>query len=34
MADAVMHVQCSIQDGEIWFRNDREGAVHVEIEEV
>jgi uncharacterized protein YaeQ len=33
LADAVIHVQCSIQDGEIWFRDDREGAVHVEMEE-
>jgi len=33
MADGSMNFQCSIQDGEIWFRDDREGAVRVEMEE-
>ncbi|MCX7031461.1 MAG: YaeQ family protein [Spirochaetes bacterium] len=32
MADGSMNLQCSIQDGEIWFRDDRDGAVRVEME--
>ena len=32
MSDGSMNLQCSIQDGEIWFRDDREGAVRVEME--
>ncbi|MCX7038131.1 MAG: YaeQ family protein [Spirochaetes bacterium] len=31
MSDGTMILQCSIQDGEIWFRDDREGAVRVEM---
>jgi hypothetical protein len=31
MAKTTMHLQCSIQDGEVWFRDDREGAVRVEM---
>ena len=33
MAAPSMNLQCSVQDGEIWFRDDREGAVQVVIEE-
>jgi uncharacterized protein YaeQ len=33
MAAASMSLQCSIQDGEIWFRDDKDGAVRVEMEE-
>jgi uncharacterized protein YaeQ len=32
MAGASMNLQCSIQDGEIWFRDDKDGAVRVEME--
>jgi uncharacterized protein YaeQ len=28
-----MSLQCSVQDGEVWFRNDRQGAVRVEMVE-
>lgn len=31
MASTSMHLQCSIQDGEVWFRDDRDGAVLVEM---
>jgi uncharacterized protein YaeQ len=31
MAAASMSLQCSIQDGEIWFRDERDGAVRVEM---
>ena len=31
MAAPSMRLQCSLQDGEIWFRDDREGAVRVEM---
>ena len=33
MAKSSMSLQCSIQDGEIWFRDEGDGAVRVEIEE-
>jgi uncharacterized protein YaeQ len=33
LADRTMNLQCSIQDGEIWFRDDKQGAVRVEVEE-
>ncbi len=33
MAGATMSLQCSIQDGEVWFRDGNGGAVHVEMEE-
>jgi uncharacterized protein YaeQ len=33
MAGTTMNLQYSIQDGEMWFRDDREGAVLVEMEE-
>jgi uncharacterized protein YaeQ len=33
MADASMKLQCSVQDGEVWFRDDRERAVRVDMEE-
>ena len=33
MAKSSMSLQCSIQDGEIWFRDEEDGAVRVEIEE-
>ena len=32
MAAASMNLQCSIQEGEVWFRDDKEGAVRVEME--
>ncbi len=32
-ADAMMNLQCSIQDGEVWFRDDKGRAVRVEMEE-
>jgi uncharacterized protein YaeQ len=32
MAGASMNLQCSIQDGEIWIRDDGDGAVRVEME--
>ena len=28
-----MSLQCSVQDGEVWFRDDRQGAVRVEMVE-
>jgi uncharacterized protein YaeQ len=31
MAAAAMNLQCSIQDGETWFRDDKDGAVRVDI---
>ena len=31
MASASMSIQCSVQDGEVWFRDDKDGAVRVEI---
>ena len=31
MAAASMSLQCSVQDGEVWFRDDKEGAVQVQI---
>ena len=31
MSESSMNLQCSIQDGEIWFRDDRDGAVQVEM---
>jgi uncharacterized protein YaeQ len=31
MSDGSMNLQCSIQDGEIWFRDDKEGAVRVDM---
>jgi uncharacterized protein YaeQ len=33
MAAASMNLQCSIQEGEIWLRDDKEAAVRVEMEE-
>ena len=33
MAKSSMSLQCSIQDGEIWFRDEGDGAVRVEIGE-
>jgi uncharacterized protein YaeQ len=33
MAAPSMNLQCSIQDGEIWFRDDKQGAARVEMEE-
>jgi len=33
LAASSMSLQCSIQDGEIWFRDDKEGAVRIEMEE-
>jgi uncharacterized protein YaeQ len=33
MAAASMNLQCSIQDGEVWFRGDKEAAVRVEMRE-
>ena len=33
MAAPTMSLQCSIQDGEVWFRDDRDGAVRVEMAE-
>jgi uncharacterized protein YaeQ len=32
LADTSMHLQCSIQDGETWFRDDNGNAVQVEME--
>ncbi|HTO23299.1 MAG TPA: YaeQ family protein [Spirochaetia bacterium] len=32
LADSSMNLQCSVQDGEVWFRDDRENAVRVEME--
>ena len=32
MSSPSMNLQCSIQDGEIWVRDDKEGAVQVGIE--
>lgn len=32
MSRASMSLQCSIQDGQIWVRDDQEGAVQVEME--
>lgn len=29
LADRAMNLQCSIQDGEVWVRDDRDRAVHV-----
>jgi uncharacterized protein YaeQ len=34
MSRQTMSLQCSIQDGEIWFRDDAGGAVRVEMEEL
>jgi uncharacterized protein YaeQ len=31
MASATMSLQCSIQDGEAWFRDDKDAAVRVEM---
>jgi uncharacterized protein YaeQ len=31
MVQGTMNLQCSIQDGEAWFRDDRQGAVRVEM---
>ena len=31
LADSSMNLQCSIQDGEIWFRDEEERAVRVEM---
>ncbi len=33
LAAPSMNLQCSIQDGEIWFRDDKDGAVRVEMAE-
>jgi uncharacterized protein YaeQ len=33
MARSSMNLQCSIQDGEVWIRDDRDGAVRVEMAE-
>jgi uncharacterized protein YaeQ len=33
MAGTSMSLQCSIQDGEVWFRDDRDRAVRVEMAE-
>jgi uncharacterized protein YaeQ len=33
MVEASMNLQVSIQDGEIWFRDDKDRAVRVEMEE-
>ena len=32
MSSPSMKLQCSLQDGEIWVRDDKEGAVQVEME--
>ncbi len=32
MADSSMNLQCSIQDGEIWVRDNNQNAVRVEME--
>ena len=32
MAGTSMSLQCSIQDGEVWIRDDRDGAVRVDID--
>ena len=32
MSDGSMNLQCSIRDREIWFRDDKQGAVRVEME--
>jgi uncharacterized protein YaeQ len=31
MAEASMSLQCSVQDGEVWFRDDKGAVVQVEI---
>ncbi len=31
LADTSMNLQCSIQDGEVWIRDDRDAAVRVEM---
>ena len=31
MAAGSMSLQCSVQDGDVWFRDDKEGAVQVQI---
>jgi uncharacterized protein YaeQ len=31
MAQGTMNLQCSVQDGEVWFRDNRDGAVQVEM---
>jgi len=31
MARTTMSLQCSVQDGEAWFRDDAQGAVRVEM---
>lgn len=33
MSSTNMSLQCSIQDGEVWFRDDKDGAVRVEMAE-
>lgn len=33
LAAPSINLQCSIQDGEIWFRDDKEAAVRVEMAE-
>jgi uncharacterized protein YaeQ len=32
LAAPTMSLQCSVQDGEVWFRDDKQGAVRVEME--
>jgi uncharacterized protein YaeQ len=32
LADTTMSLQCSVQDGETWFRDDKGNAVQVEME--
>jgi uncharacterized protein YaeQ len=34
MASASMSLNCSVQDGEVWFRDDKDGAVRVAMTEV
>jgi uncharacterized protein YaeQ len=33
LAESSMSLQCSVQDGEVWFRDGKENAVHVEMRE-
>jgi len=33
LARPTMSLQCSVQDGEVWFRDNKEGAVRVEMAE-
>jgi uncharacterized protein YaeQ len=32
MAGSSMSLQCSVQDGDVWFRDDKDGAVPVEMD--